>query len=93
MVVFDHRHAGLLTCDGIVAARDPHFFSEHGIPHHRPEHLLLFEADAPDHVEDVSAWVDLVAFEVEREFITAIKIDGDEYMILGEDDILAVIEG
>jgi LmbE family N-acetylglucosaminyl deacetylase len=54
----DHRHAGLLTCDAIVAARDPHFFREHGIAHHRPEHLLLFEADAPNHVEDVTGWVD-----------------------------------
>ena len=27
----DHRHAGLLTCDGVVAARDPHFFPEHGL--------------------------------------------------------------
>ena len=54
----DHRHAGLLTCDGIVAARDPHFFPEHHVPHHRPEHLLLFEADAPDHVEDATDWID-----------------------------------
>ncbi len=54
----DHRHAGLLACDGVVAARDPHFFPEHGIAHHRPFHLLLFEADAPDHLEDVSGWVD-----------------------------------
>lgn len=55
----DHRHAGLLACDGIVAARDPHFFKEHGIPHHRPSALLLWEADEPNHVEDVSGWVDL----------------------------------
>jgi LmbE family N-acetylglucosaminyl deacetylase len=54
----DHRHAGLLACEGIVAARDPHFFPEHGIAHHRPEQLLLFEADQPDHVEDVTGWVD-----------------------------------
>lgn len=54
----DHRHAGLLACDGIVAARDPHFFPEHGVPHHRPEALMLFEADAPDHVEDVTHFVD-----------------------------------
>ncbi len=54
----DHRHAGLLTCEGVVAARDPHFFPEHGLAHHRPEHLLLFEADAPDHLENVSGWVD-----------------------------------
>ena len=55
----DHRHAGLLACEGIVAARDPHFFPEHGIAHHRPQHLMLFEADEPDHLEDVSEWVDL----------------------------------
>ncbi len=51
----DHRHAGLLACDGIVAARDPHFFKEHGIAHHRPDVLLLWEADEPDHWEDVSS--------------------------------------
>ena len=54
----DHRHAGFLTCDAIVAARDPHFFKEHGIAHHRPKHLLLWEADEPDHGEDISAYVD-----------------------------------
>lgn len=54
----DHRNAGLLLCDAIVAARDPHFFPEHGIAHHRPSNLLLFEAEAPDHVEDVSDWID-----------------------------------
>ena len=54
----DHRHAGLLACEGIVASRDPHFFKEHGLPHHRPDTLLLWEADEPDHVEDVSGFVD-----------------------------------
>ena len=49
----DHRHAGLLACEGIVAARDPHFFREQGLVAHRPSALLLFEADEPDHVEDV----------------------------------------
>jgi LmbE family N-acetylglucosaminyl deacetylase len=49
----DHRHAGLLACEGIIAARDPHFFREHGLAAHRPSALLLFEADEPDHVEDV----------------------------------------
>ena len=49
----DHRHAGLLACEGIVAARDPHFFREQASPPHRPTALLLFEADEPDHVEDV----------------------------------------
>lgn len=49
----DHRHAGFLTCDAIVAARDPHFFPEHGIAHHRPDVLLLWEADEPDHAESL----------------------------------------
>lgn len=55
----DHRHAGFLACDGVVAARDPHFFPEHGIEHHRPDAMLLFEADLADHAEDVSAFVEV----------------------------------
>lgn len=47
----DHRAAGYLVCDALVAARDPHFFPEHGLAHHRPDALLLFEADEPDHAE------------------------------------------
>jgi LmbE family N-acetylglucosaminyl deacetylase len=54
----DHRHAGFLTVDGIVAARDPHFFPEQELAHHRPAALLLWEADEPDHFEDVSGHVD-----------------------------------
>lgn len=54
----DHRHAGLLACEGIVAARDPHFFRDHGLAPHRPSVLLLWEADEPDHAEDVSEFVD-----------------------------------
>jgi LmbE family N-acetylglucosaminyl deacetylase len=53
----DHRHAGLLACDGIVAARDPHFFREQRLDPHRPDTLLLWEADEPDHVEDVTDFV------------------------------------
>jgi len=49
----DHRHAGWLTVDGIVAARDPFFFPDHGVAPHRPSTLLLFEADEPDHLEDI----------------------------------------
>jgi LmbE family N-acetylglucosaminyl deacetylase len=49
----DHRHAGLLACEGIVAARDPHFYRGQGLAAHRPSALLLWEADEPDHVEDV----------------------------------------
>ncbi|MFM7061267.1 MAG: PIG-L deacetylase family protein [Actinomycetes bacterium] len=50
----DHRHAGWLTVDGLVAARDPHFFPAAG-PHHRPGTLLLFEADEPNHWEPAEA--------------------------------------
>ena len=54
----DHRHAGLLAVEGVVAARDPHFFPEQQLPHHRPDALLLFEADEPDHAEDAGGFVD-----------------------------------
>ena len=49
----DHRAAGFLAVDGVVAARDPHFFPEQEVAHHRPSALLLWEADEPDHVEDI----------------------------------------
>jgi len=54
----DHRNAGFLVTDGIVAARDPLFFPELGDLPHRPTTLLLFEADEADHLEDVSDFVD-----------------------------------
>lgn len=47
----DHRHAGFLTLDGIVAARDPHFFPEQPFAPHRPDRVLLFEAEVVDHLE------------------------------------------
>jgi LmbE family N-acetylglucosaminyl deacetylase len=50
----DHRRAGQLVIDGVVAARDPHFFPGAGTPH-RPSRLLLFEAQVVDHVEAVDA--------------------------------------
>jgi LmbE family N-acetylglucosaminyl deacetylase len=64
----DHRHAGLLACEGIVAARDPHFYRDQGLAPHRPSALLLWEADEPDHVEDVTDSVDtkLAALEAHQ---------------------------
>ena len=50
----DHRAAGFLVCDAIVAARDPHFLPELGLAPHRPEVLLLWEADQIMHVEDIT---------------------------------------
>lgn len=52
----DHRHAGFLVTDGIVAARDPHFFPEQELAPHRPSALLLWEADQPNHLEDVTGF-------------------------------------
>jgi LmbE family N-acetylglucosaminyl deacetylase len=54
----DHRNAGLLAAEGIVAARDPHFFPEQRVSPHRPSALLLFEADEADHVEDVAGFAE-----------------------------------
>ena len=64
----DHRAAGFLLTDSIVAARDPHFFRQHfnltdlqtGQPltHHRPSALFMWEADAPNHVEDATPTID-----------------------------------
>jgi LmbE family N-acetylglucosaminyl deacetylase len=49
----DHQAAGHLVVHAIVAARDPHFFPEHGLAAHRPSTLLLFEPARVDHLERV----------------------------------------
>ncbi len=54
----DHHAAGQLTLDGIVAARDPHFFREQDLQRHRPSALLLFEAQVQDHFESVDGFID-----------------------------------
>jgi LmbE family N-acetylglucosaminyl deacetylase len=51
----DHRHAGWLVLDGVVAARDHHYFPDQGLPAHRPDRVLLFEAEVVDHLERVGA--------------------------------------
>lgn len=54
----DHRAAGQLCVDGIVAARDPFFHPEQlvdGLTPHRPDALLLFEPDEVNHVEQVES--------------------------------------
>ena len=54
----DHREAGLLVIEAIVAARDPHFFPEQALVPHRPDTLLLFEPAHVDHLERVEHHVD-----------------------------------
>lgn len=52
----DHRTAGFLSLDAVVAARDPLFFPDIGPDPHRPDRLLLWEADLPNHVEDADGF-------------------------------------
>ncbi|MEX2658864.1 MAG: PIG-L deacetylase family protein [Acidimicrobiales bacterium] len=51
----DHRHAGFLAVEGIVGARDPFFFPDQGLAPHRPDVILLWEADVVDHIEDITS--------------------------------------
>ncbi len=55
----DHRNAGWLLTDAVVAARDPKFFPDLPEGPHRPRSLLLWEADEPNHVEDVDGMLDI----------------------------------
>lgn len=54
----DHRNAGFLLTDALVVARDHRYFPELALPPHRPESILLWEADVGDHIEEVDAFVD-----------------------------------
>ena len=73
----DHRAAGWLCTDGVVAARDPHFFPDQGVPHHRPTAVLLFECEEPDLAEDVTGHVDTriaALLEHTSQFVTTHRI-------------------
>lgn len=78
----DHRNAGFLAVEGIVAARDPFFFPELELERHRPDTLLLFESEVFDHVEDVEGFTDakvqaLLAHESQFETTMVITDDPD----------------
>lgn len=78
----DHHAAGRLVVDALVAARDPHFFPEHDVGHHRPGALLLFEADDATHAEvarphDLEAKI--AALEEHRsQYETTMAIEADD---------------
>ncbi len=78
----DHRAAGQLTVDSLVAARDPHYHREHGIAHHRPAALLLFECEEPDHLEAVGqSHLDAKVSALlahESQFETTMEIDSND---------------
>jgi LmbE family N-acetylglucosaminyl deacetylase len=75
----DHRHAGRLACEGIVAARDPLFFPDQGLAPWRPRALLLWDADEPDHDEPVdpaALEAKVAALEAHRsQYVTTLGID------------------
>lgn len=57
----DHRAVGFAVLEGVVSARDHLFLpglGQIGIGVWRPEALMLWMAEQPDHVEDVSAYVE-----------------------------------
>ena len=57
----DHRAVGFAVIEGMVSARDHLFMpglGQIGISIWRPEALFLWSAEQPDHVEDVSGFVD-----------------------------------
>ncbi len=82
----DHRAAGFATTDAIVASRDPHFLPELGL-HHRPDALLLFEADEPNHCEafgEVALRIKIEALLCHRsQHVSSMEISN-----LGEDEEL-----
>ena len=83
----DHRHAGFLATDGIVAARDPHFFPEQDVPPHRPSALLLWEADAPDHLEDIAGYE-----ELKLQALLAHRSQFESTMRIGDDGDAAAVD-
>ena len=87
----DHRHAGLLACEGIVAARDPKFFPEQHVAPHRPSALLLWEADEVNHVEtcDETALDAKVTalLQHQSQFETTMRIAADEDLAIDSDTL------
>lgn len=76
----DHRNAGLLAIEAVVAARDPHFFPEQDLAPHRPSELLLFEADEVNHLENVIGHLEakIAALEAhESQYETTMEITDD----------------
>jgi LmbE family N-acetylglucosaminyl deacetylase len=79
----DHRNAGYVVTDALVAARDPLYFADQELAPHRPRALLLFEADVANHVEDVTGFeqvkIDaLLAHRSQHETTLGIKRSDDD---------------
>jgi len=81
----DHRAAGFLVLDAVVAARDPHFFPEQldpgGLEPHRPRSILLFEAEDPDLLEPAGGYLDrkvAALLEHRSQWRSTMDITGDD---------------
>jgi len=79
----DHRHAVLIVTDPLVAARDPLFLPEQGLPPHPPEALLHWGGNEPNHLGsttgfEVAAVAALSAHESQHESTLGIPAQGSE---------------
>ena len=57
----DHRVTGIAATDAVVAARDHLFYPQQltgGLGKHRPDAILYWATDQPDHREDITGYVD-----------------------------------
>lgn len=74
----DHRQAGFLLIDAVIAARDPLFYPHKHAAPHRVADVLLWKADEIDHLEDVSGFVDVkvkALLEHRSQYQTTLRID------------------
>ncbi len=90
----DHRQAGWLLTDGVVAARDPKFFPDLSEAPHRPTSMLLWEADEPNHVENAEDMLDvkvaaLLAHRSQYRSTMGIEVTGADGSGAGGDDLPA----
>lgn len=79
----DHRRAGFVLTDAVVAAREPLFYRGL-LAAHRPDVLLLWEADEPDHAEDIEE-----SFDVKLEALLAHRSQLTSTMQIGGDQVLS----
>ena len=74
----DHRAVGEIVRDAVWRAGEPRFY---GTPSWKPAELWLFNAEEPNHVEDISEWMGLkweALMRHESQFGSAFHIDEND---------------